>query len=48
MSACKCSGFDCQNMDNTITDRDLHGYCEEDGNIVMDDDIDYIDEEIVE
>jgi len=30
MSACNCSGFECQNVDNSISDTDLDGYCDED------------------
>jgi len=46
MTACKCTGFECQNADNSISASDC--YYDDDVDLVMDDDIDYVDEEVVE
>ena len=46
MTACKCTDVDCQNATSNISESDCYLY--EDVHLIMDDDIDYVDEEIVD
>ena len=45
-TACKYTDFECQNTESTISENDR--YYNVDVNLVMDDDTDYVDQEIVD